>query len=286
MVTLETCDNERAAVLAMKALTRIEHARSRCRKLKGEVAYDFRVSTEIARKACLAMCQRATRHGIDAVTSETLDRTRSENLVLKDEIRRLKEDRDKQQAGRLFLLEEKIRSRGTIPSVSPEPPIGKSKMRNLQERRGKPMPSPPSAFAAEVRANLLIPEIVMGSAAREEVEPPRNRFLSPMAHYAAANLQVMGVLQDLVEFLRGPECRLAALRGRPRPALVPGGGRGFGVGLGGPEGQEEEEEAEERGPTRRSPADRPQTGVRTCNKCAHGALRSRIYIRVHRVWAP
>jgi len=139
-----------------------------------------------------------TRHGIDAVTSEALDRTRSQNLVLKDEICRLKENRDKQQAGRLFLLEEKIRSRGTIPAVSPEPPIGKGKKRNLQERRGKPTPSPPSAFAAEMRADLLIPEIVMGSPAREKVEPPRNCSLSPMARYAAVDPQIMGILQDLV----------------------------------------------------------------------------------------
>jgi len=64
--------------------------------------------------------------------------------------------------------------------------------------------------------NPLIPEIVMGSPAREEVEPPRDRSFSPMARYAAADPQVMGVLRDIVGSLRGLERR----PGRAIPARV------------------------------------------------------------------
>jgi len=67
----------------------------------------------------------------------------------------------------------------------------------------------------------------MGSPGPGEVGPPlRERSLSPMARYAAADPQVMGVLRDLVGSLRGLERRMAALEGRPRPAPAPNKGRG------------------------------------------------------------
>jgi len=44
----------------------------------------------------------------------------------------------------------------------------------------------------------LIPEVVMGSPTWEEVEPTYGRSLSPMARFAAADPQIMGVLQDIV----------------------------------------------------------------------------------------
>jgi len=72
----------------------------------------------------------------------------------------------------------------------------------------------------------LIPEVVMGSPAREEVEPAYGRSLSPMARFAAADPQIMGVLQDIVGSLRGLECRMAALEGRPRPPPAPNERRG------------------------------------------------------------
>jgi len=58
----------------------------------------------------------------------------------------------------------------------------------------------------------------MGSPAREEVEPTRDRSLSLMARYATADPQVIGILRDI----RG-SLNLAwpSLRGGPVPRLCP-----------------------------------------------------------------
>jgi len=73
----------------------------------------------------------------------------------------------------------------------------------------------------------LIPEIVMESPAQEEVEPTYGRSLSPMARFATADPQIMGVLQDIVGSLRGLERRMAVLeKGRTRPPPDPCRGRG------------------------------------------------------------
>jgi len=42
-----------------------------------------------------------------------------------------------------------------------------------------------------------------------------------MARFAAADPQVTGVLQDIIQYLRGLERRLDALEGRPRSAPAP-----------------------------------------------------------------
>jgi len=82
---------------------------------------------------------------------------------------------------------------------------------------------------AETGEDPLIPDIMMGSPARGKVEPPQDRSLSPMARYAAADPQVMGVLRDIVGFLRGLERRMNALEGRLHLAPAPNQGRGGAV---------------------------------------------------------
>jgi len=46
------------------------------------VGHDLKISTVIARYAFLAVCQRATRHARDAVTSEAFAKEKADNLKL------------------------------------------------------------------------------------------------------------------------------------------------------------------------------------------------------------
>jgi len=80
-------------------------------------------------------------------------------------------------------------------------------------------PSVEWAVMGQDPPNVLIPEVVMAEPAGEGVE--HNRSMSPMARFAAADPQVTGVLQDIVQSLRGLERRLDALEGRLGSAPAP-----------------------------------------------------------------
>jgi len=68
-------------------------------------------------------------------------------------------------------------------------------------------------------SNVLVPEVVMAEPAEGGVD--HDRFMSPMTRFAAADPQVTGVLQDIVQSLRGLERRLGALEGRLGSASAP-----------------------------------------------------------------
>jgi len=236
--TLEACDTKKAAVLALEALDRVDGARTKSKNIKGDVIHDLKVSSAVARHAILAVCQRSSRFGVDAASSDAINKLRSECLTLREKTEELKKELDKQTNSRLFLLAQKSRSRDPTPAVSPaaspERPRFRGQKRSLQERRRVPDPEPEIPVGSGPPADPvlgdvepwdpLIPEIEMRSPVREEVEPTYGRSLSPMARFAAADPQIMGVLQDIVGSLRGLERRMAALKRRPRPP--PGAQRG------------------------------------------------------------
>jgi len=96
-----------------------------------------------------------------------------------------------------------------VPDPEPEIPVGSGPPTDPVLWEGGP-------------GDPLIPEIIMGSPARQEVEPTYGRSLSPMARFAAADPQIMGVLQDIIGSLRGLERRMVALeKGRARPSPDP-----------------------------------------------------------------
>jgi len=229
---LDACDSRQATILVLEALDRVDRARSRSKNVKGEVGHDLRVSTAIARHAMLAVCQQSRR--FNAASRDSINKLRSECFKLRQKTEELKKELDKQTYSRLYLLADESRSRDPTPVVSPAAspaPHGRGQKRSLRERRGKPdpefeVPAGPEAPAALVEREVgpydpLIPEIVMGNPAGDEVEPLRERPLTPLARYAAADPQVMGVLRDIVGSLRGLEKRMSALEGRPRPAPAP-----------------------------------------------------------------
>jgi len=222
---LDACDSKQAAVLVLEALDRVDKARGRSKNIKGDVGHDLRVSTAIARHAMLAVCQHSSHFNVDEASRGSINKLRSECFKLRQRTEELKKQLDTQTASRLYLLAS--RSRDQRPAVSPSTtpvPHGRGHKRNLGERRGEPDP----VMHAEREAGVydpLIPEIIMESPARAEVEPSRERPLTPLARYAAADPQVMGVLRNIVGSLRGLEKRMAALEGRPRPAPAPRQGR-------------------------------------------------------------
>jgi len=229
MDTLKACDNKRAAVLALEALDRVDRARQKSKK--GDVEHDLKVSSVIARNAILAVCQRSSRFGVDDAATEAINELRAECLQLQQKTADLRQELSKQDNSRRYLL-AMGGSRDPTPAASPERPSGRGQKRSHRERRGVPDPEPevpagsgPPAdpVSGEVEPwDPLIPEVVMGSPAREEVvEPMRGRSLSPMARFAAADPQIMGVLQDIVGSLRGLERHMAALEERPRPPRPP-----------------------------------------------------------------
>jgi len=221
---LSICDNVKAAILALEALNRVDHAREISKNLKGEIGHDLRVSTAVTRHAILAICQRSSHLYMNAVASETIDSLTAELAQLQERTSNLRVQMEKERSGRIYLL-ERSRSRGVTPVGSPERP-SRGKKRDLRERREVTAPGLPVDEVVEGWADPLVSEIVMGSPARGEEEPLQRRSLSPMARYAAADPQVMGVLQDVVESLRGLECRMAALEGRSRLPPAPLRGRG------------------------------------------------------------
>jgi len=158
---------------------------------------------------------------VEAETGDAIAKLRAECKQLRCKTRELKLELNRQSDSRRYLLKMRedmeASSRDPTPAVSPvppPPPTGRGKKRSIRERRGEAPRSPPHVSVAETGEDPLIPEIVMGSPARGEVEPPQNRSLSPMARYAAADPQVMGVLRDIVGFLRDLERRMNALEER------------------------------------------------------------------------
>jgi len=216
--------NEEIAVLALNALDRVEDARSRSKNLQGAVSHDLRVSATVARHSILTLCQRSSRFLVDAAMGDTVAKLRADMAQLQDRTRRLHEEleqerkeKNKERSGRVYLLGQS-RSRDSTPAPSPER-MPRGKKRDIRERRGQPpAPDPPFEGVDEGRVDPLVHDVVMESPGLGEVGPLLcERFLSPMARFAAADPQIMGVLQDIVGSLRGLERRMAALEGRPRP---------------------------------------------------------------------
>jgi len=171
---------------------------------------------------------------MDDAPREAINKLRSECLSLRQRTEDLRRELDKQENSRRYLLAEKTRSKDPTPVVSPAaspvPPSNRGKKRSIRERRGEQDPVPRngrdlSPPLRHMRFDPFIPEIVMESPARRKVEPPCERSLSPMARYAAADPQVMGVLRDIVGSLRGLERHTTAPEGRPGPAPAAGQGR-------------------------------------------------------------
>jgi len=230
---LDVCNNEQAAILALDALDRVEKARGSSKNLKGDISHDLRVSAAVARHAILAMCQRSSRFEMEATASEAVAKLRSECLQLREKTDQLRRELDKQSSGRVYLLKKAQSSREPSPNSALEPcPPKRGQKRDLRERRGEPDPGPPATVVEEAEYDPLIPEIVMGSPARMDGGLADDRPLSPMARFAAADPQVMGVLNDLAESLRGLMRRVEALEGRPPPAPAPHPGEvGAGSGM-------------------------------------------------------
>jgi len=220
LTRLEDCTNEQAAILALDALDRVEKARGSSKNLKGDVSHDLRVSAAIARHAILALCQRSSRFEMEAMSKDLINKLRAECLQLTEKTEELKLELNKQTCRSNYLLASN-ESRRSSPARDPVPGPSRGRKRDLRERRGEPDPEPPATMMAEVEYDSLVPEIVMGSSTRVEGGPPYDRPLSPMARYAAADPQFMGVLKDIAESLRGLERRVGALERRLLPAAAP-----------------------------------------------------------------
>jgi len=196
------------AALALDALDRVEKSRGRSKNLHGAVSHDIRVGALIARQACLALCRNSSRFGVDQAAAEALDEAQARNRALEKEVKRLERDYDIAEKSRRYL--KKMGSRDPSPS---DPP-GRGRKRSVHERRGR---SPVREHSPEwgvigIGEPPIVPEVHMASPVGvQEVEP--NRSLSPMARFAAADPQVTGVLQDIVQSLRGLEQRLDRLEG-------------------------------------------------------------------------
>jgi len=218
---LASGSTQRIAAMGLEAIEKAEKARERSRNLNGPVIHDLRVGAKIARQACLALCQYASRFGADRATAEALTSVQAQVVLRDKEIRRLKDDLHIAENSRRYLLKQKETSRGPSPTSDPVP-LARGTRQSVHDRRGESLVRSPSnewAMMDQDPSNVLVPEVVMIDPAGEGGD--HNRSPSPMARFAAADPQVTGVLQDIVQSLRGLEHRLGALEGRLGTAPAP-----------------------------------------------------------------
>jgi len=132
--------------MGLEAIDKVDRARERSRNLKGPVMHDFRVGARIAKQACLALCQYASRFGADRATAETLTNAHAQVRRMKQEILRLRTDLQVQRDSRRYLL-ERMRSGDTSPIADPAP-LGRGTKRSVYDRRGvSPVRSPSNEWA-------------------------------------------------------------------------------------------------------------------------------------------
>jgi len=111
--------------------------------------------------------------------------------------------------------------KGAVSHYAPPPHSERGTKRTVHDRRGEPPPVSPAPSCEEEFSDFTTwgrqrrappPSQTTDPAAGVGVE--HERSLSPMARFAAADPQVTGILQDIVQSLRGLEGRLGALEGR------------------------------------------------------------------------
>jgi len=173
--------------MGLEAIDKVDRARERSKNLKGPVKHDFRVGARIAKQACLALCQYASRYGATQATTEALAETNAKALRMEGENSRLRKRVEVLENTRLYLLKQRKDSRGPSPVADPAP-LELGTKRSVDDRRGvSPVRSPSVEWAVmdQDPPNVLIPEVVMAEPAGEGVE--HNKSMSPMARFAAAD---------------------------------------------------------------------------------------------------
>jgi len=215
------------AAIGLEAIEKVDRARQRSKNIKGLVMHDLRVGARIARQACLVPCQHTSRFGAQQATADALAESQAKETTLERENERLRINYQVAENSREYLLKL---SRGNSRNPSPvedSAPRGRGTKRSVSDRRGvSPARSPSYEWAVMGQDPPPFPEVVMADPAGDQ-----NRSLSPMARFAAADPQVTGVLQDIVQSLKRLEGRLEALEGRRGPGPAPDKGVGVLVPL-------------------------------------------------------
>jgi len=138
------------AAIGLEAIEKMDRARQRSRNVKGPVLHDLRVGARIAKQACLALCQHASRFGAQQATAEALSNAQSRILTLERENEQLRIEFHKTDAGRKYLLaQQRSRENSRDPSpVGGAAPGGRGTKRSIHDRRGEsPARSPSHEWA-------------------------------------------------------------------------------------------------------------------------------------------
>jgi len=134
-------------IAAMSLEDKIDRARERSRNLKSSVMHDFRVGAKIAKQACLALCQFASRYGAQQVTTEALTDAHAKVKRMEQEISRLRDNLNIAENSRRYLLQRKKTSKDSSPNGDPAP-LGRNTKRSVHDRREvSPVRSPSYEWA-------------------------------------------------------------------------------------------------------------------------------------------
>jgi len=113
------------AVIGLEAIEKVDRARQRSRNVKGPVLHDLRVGAKIAKQACLALCQHASRFGAEQATTEALSDAQSRVLTLERENERLRIEFRKMLAGSISWHNSEVgRTLETRHRLGALPPVG------------------------------------------------------------------------------------------------------------------------------------------------------------------
>jgi len=128
--------------MGLEAIDKVDRARERSKNLKGPVKHDFRVGARIAKQACLALCQYASRYDATQATTEALAEANAKALRMEKENSHLRRRIGVLEDTRKYILRREADSRGPSPVADPAP-LGRGTKRSVDDRRGGvPCPKP------------------------------------------------------------------------------------------------------------------------------------------------